>query len=81
MKVFKIRDTEGFFETLSECRGKVEVIGKDGTGVSVSPDSEGMKVLKSTYLGGMINDIELKMNDSSDVLKMLDFMVTMDHVA
>ena len=81
MKVYKIRNTEAFFETLSECKGEVKVIGKDGIGVTISPGSEEIKVLKNTYLGAMIDDVELKMNNSSDALKMLSFMVTMDHVA
>ena len=66
MKVYKIRNTEAFFETLSECKGEVKVIGKDGIGVTISPGSEEIKVLKNTYLGAMIDDVELKMNNSSD---------------
>ena len=81
MKVLNIRDTEGFFETLSECTGEVEIIGKDGTGVSITPDSDGMKILKNTYRGGMIKEIELKIKDAGDILKMVDFMVSMDHAA
>ena len=81
MKVFKIRDTKGFFETLSKCTGDVEIIGKDGTSVSITPDSDKMQLLRNTYIGGMINEIELKLSDSGDILKMIDFMVSMDHVA
>ena len=81
MKVLNIRNTESFFETLSECTGKVEIIGKNGTGVLITPGSEKMQLLRDTYNGGVISDIELRLSDTGDILKMFDFMVNMDHVA
>ena len=66
MKVFNVRDTEGFFETLSKCTGKVEIIGKGGNGVPMIMDSDKMQMLRNIFIGGMINDIELKLSDSAD---------------
>ena len=81
MKGLNIRNTESFFETLSECTGKVEISGKNGTGVLITPDSEKMQLLRDACSGGMINDIELRFSDAGDILKMFDFLVNMDHVA
>ncbi len=81
MKVFNIRNTGSFFEKLSKCAGEVEIIGKNGTGVSITPDSEKMQLLRDACSGGMINDIELRFSDAGDILKMFDFLVNMDHVA
>ena len=47
----------------------------------ITPDSEQMHLLRDTFSGGMINDIELRLSDTGDILKMFDFMVNMDHVA
>ena len=81
ISIHLVFDAYGFFETLSKCTGDVEIIGKDGTSVSITPDSDKMQLLRNTYIGGMINEIELKLSDSGDILKMIDFMVSMDHVA
>jgi hypothetical protein len=40
-----------------------------------------MQLLRDTYNGGMINDIELRLSDSGDIVRMINFMVNMDHVA
>ncbi len=80
MKVYNIEDTNRFFEVLSECSGDVEIVGKDGTMIPFN-DEEVAKVLETTFADTTIQEMELKLNDPKDFVRVLSFLEGMKNAA
>ena len=83
MKIFQITDTEKFFNRLSQCRGEVQVVGKNGSSILLGShsDSEKIELLRNVYGSGTIDQIELKFTDNGDVINMISFMTSMNVAA
>jgi hypothetical protein len=73
MKVYNIEDTNRFFEVLSECKGDVEVVGRDGSTISMN-DKDVVRFLETAYTGMMIPEMELRLSSPADRQRVLSFM-------
>ena len=83
MKIYNISDTERFFNALDRCEGPVHVIGRDGSSIPLMENGQdsGLKILKDTYTGGIIGQIELLFGSSQDVNRMVEFLASMNNAA
>ena len=73
MKVYNVEDTKRFFEVLSECKGDVEVVAKDGRTIPMN-DKDVVKVLEAAYTGMMIPEMELRFSSPADSQRVLCFL-------
>ena len=83
MKIYNVEDTKKFFETLSECKGEVDLVKKDGSRLMLNKTAETdhLTVLANTYENAHIDEMELDFADSDDAMKMCEFLTGMDTVA
>ncbi len=73
MKVYNIKDTERFFEVLSNCSGDVEIVGKDGTMIPFNKDDTA-RVLEEKYADVAIREMELQFSDPKDTVNMIMYL-------
>ena len=75
MKIYDIRRSKDFFNSLSECKGAVKIISGDGRSIEFSGSR---KELLNTELGcfdGTIPQIEVCFQETEDLHHILNFIL------
>lgn len=82
MKIYNIKNTKKFFETLSECKGDVELVNAEGKHIALSDKTgSNLNILSETYVNGMIKEIELSFADQKDAVMIFQYLSAMNNVA
>lgn len=71
MKIYNISDTKRFFEVISKCNGKVDLVREDGSRTDLS---ESIPVLNEVCRKSVIDEIELTFTDANDVCTMVEYL-------
>ncbi|MCR5417845.1 MAG: hypothetical protein K6E84_02925 [Lachnospiraceae bacterium] len=79
MKIYNIENTKKFFNTLSECKGEVDLVNRNGDHIALN--DEHLSILKESYLGGTIRELELSFENGQDAVKVFEFLSGMSSVA
>ncbi len=74
MKLFNIRDTERFYETVDACNGPVLVSASDGRSEDFRNNTLLREVLETASPDGGISTIELHVSDPGDMRRLINFM-------
>ncbi len=75
MKVTNIKDVERFFAVVNKCKGKVEMVTKDGGRINLKSKLSQYASLSSVVSNGMIPEVELKVKEDEDIYRFLTFMI------
>ena len=75
MKIYNIRKSKDFFETLSSCEGKVEIIKEDGMVVEFSGCKGSFQSSELSCFNGTIPMLELKFQNIEDLDRILNLIM------
>ncbi len=71
MTFYNIRRSREFFEKLSECDGKVDIVGENGSTVEYLNNNKNI----TECFDGMIRRIEIRLHTPEDINRMMNFMI------
>ena len=76
LKLTYVTNVDKFFETVSACEGKVEVITNDGSRLNLKSTLSHYVALVKIFSNGKIDQIELATENVQDSAKMIQFMMS-----
>ena len=74
MKLFNIKDTKRFYETVDACVGPVLVTSSDGRSEDFRNNTLLREVLETASCNGGISTIELRVSHPTDMRRLINFM-------
>ena len=75
MKVCNIKDIDAFFKTIDECKGRVQLLTKEGDIINLKSKLSQYVAFAEIFAGDVIPEIEIVAHDAGDSAKLLDFMM------
>ena len=75
MKVSNIKDIEGFFKTIDECKGKVELVTGEGDRLNLKSKLSQYVSMANIFSNGEIPELELVAYEHEDIQKLIEFMI------
>jgi hypothetical protein len=75
MKLYNINKPQNLFKKLDECEGAVRVIMPDGNECKWEEDGQLVKSLWTTMPDRKLDNVELKLGNKQDTMKMIDFLM------
>ena len=73
MKLMNVRDVDSFFAVVDSCKGKVELISKEGDCLNLKSTLTQYVALAKMISNGYIQEMELIIHEPEDVVKFLEF--------
>lgn len=75
MKLMNINDPDAFIKAVSSCKGKVEIVSKDGDVLNLKSKLTQYVSLIKLLSGDYIKEVELVVHDPEDVRTMMCYML------
>lgn len=76
MKLFNVKHIDKLFELIDTCKGKVELISKEGDCLNLkSKLTQFLSLARIFSNEELLNELELKVYNQEDVQKLMDFML------
>ena len=75
MKVENITDIEGFFKTVDQCKGRVELVTGEGDRLNLKSKLSQYVSMAQIFSGGEIPELEIVASEPEDVTRLIEFMV------
>ena len=75
MKVQNITNIDKFFETVSKCKGAVELLTPEGDRLNLKSQLCKYLALAKIFSDGKIEEIEIICHEPKDVEKLIEYMV------
>lgn len=75
MKIENIKDVNKFFEIIEQCKGKVEIISKEGDRLNVKSKLTQFVITSNFFEHPIINELELIAEDPDDRNLLIKFMM------
>ena len=75
MTLENISNIEGLFKIISTCKGTVELISAEGDKINLKSRLAQYLAVAGVFSDGYARELELHIEDSEDMKKILDFMV------
>ncbi|MBO5093879.1 MAG: hypothetical protein J6C33_05935 [Lachnospiraceae bacterium] len=75
MKIYNIHNTHEFFERLSACEGKVELIDEKGTRFELLHGKHSSDIIPLFAVYGNIRQIELTFEKAEDCSKIFSYLI------
>ena len=75
MKLFHVSDVEGFFRTVDECKGRVELVTGEGDRLNLKSKLSQYVSLAEIFSNKEIPEMEIVLSEKEDMEKMLTFMM------
>lgn len=75
MKIYNIKDIDGFFEVLDKCQGVVELLSSEGDRINLKSKLSQYVALSKIFTDAHISDIEIIAHDPHDVNLLFQFLV------
>lgn len=75
MKIQHIKDIDGFFKVIDQCKGKVELLTGEGDRLNLKSKLCQYVSLANIFSDGTIEELEIVAHDPDDVRLLLDFMI------
>ena len=73
MKLYNIKDIDGFFKVIDSCEGKIELIGED-LRLNLKSKLTQYFALAQMFNDGAIPEMEILAYNQNDVNKLINFM-------
>ncbi len=75
MKIHNIRDIEGFFRVIDECRGRVELVTGEGDRLNLKSRLTQYVSMANVFAQGTIPEMEVIAYEEEDMGKIVEFML------
>ena len=75
MKVSNIKDIEGFFKAIDQCKGKVELVTGEGDRLNLKSKLSQYVSMAKIFSNGEIPEMELIAHEKEDVDRLIEFMM------
>lgn len=76
MTLENISNIEGLFEVINECKGRVELVSPEGDKINLKSRLAQLLAVAGVFSSGYIRELELNIEDSDDMNRILEFAVT-----
>ena len=75
MKLWNIKNIDGFFDVVKSCSGKVELCTSEGDRLNLKSKLTQYVALAKVFSDGEISEMELVLSDKNDTEKFVKFMM------
>lgn len=75
MKIQNITDVDKFFSVIDSCKGKVELVSKEGDRLNLKSKLTQYVALAKIFSDGFIKELELVVYEKDDIAKLFDYMM------
>lgn len=75
MKIYNIRDIDGFFSVVNQCKGKVELVTGEGDRLNLKSRLTQYVSMAHIFSADVIPEMELVAYEEEDMNKIVDFML------
>ena len=76
MKIENVKDVEGFFKVVDECKGRVELVTAEGDRLNLKSKLSQFVSLANIFTNGAeIPELELVAYEKEDIEKLMYFMI------
>ena len=74
MKITNLSNVEGFLKTVSECKGTVELVTKEGDRLNLKSELTKYVALTSFFKDSKIPEMEVILSEPDDAVKIINFI-------
>ena len=74
MKITNLSNVEGFLKTVSECKGAVELVTKEGDRLNLKSELTKYVALTSFFKDSKIPEMEVILSEPDDAVKIINFL-------
>ena len=76
MKIENVKDVEGFFKVIDECKGRVELVTAEGDRLNLKSKLSQFVSLANIFTNGAeIPELELVASEPEDIERLMNFMI------
>lgn len=75
MKIYDVKDVDGFFKVIDSCKGKVELVTGEGDRLNLKSKLSQYVALANVFGNAEIPEMEVVAYEAEDTKKLLDFMM------
>lgn len=76
MKIENIKDVEGFFKVVDECKGRIELVTAEGDRLNLKSKLSQFVSLANIFSNGAeIPELELVASEPEDIDRLMQFMI------
>ena len=75
MKIYHIKDIDGFFAVIDSCKGRIELVTGEGDRINLKSKLCQYISLAEIFSGGEIPEMELIVQEPADMKKLIDYLV------
>ncbi|MCR4750872.1 MAG: polya polymerase [Eubacterium sp.] len=76
MKIENVKDVEGFFKVVDECKGRVELVTAEGDRLNLKSKLSQFVSLANIFTNGAeIPELELVASEPEDIERLMNFMI------
>ena len=75
MKLTNIKDVDGFFKVIDQCKGKVYLVTGEGDRLNLKSKLTQYVSLAQIFSGGEIPEMDLMVSEPEDLAKLMDFTI------
>ena len=74
MKITNLSNVEGFLKTVSQCKGTVELVTKEGDRLNLKSELTKYVALTSFFKDSKIPEMEVILSEPDDAVKIINFL-------
>lgn len=74
MKLSNVKNIDGLFKIIEECKGKIELVSPEGDRINLKSKLSQYLVLANAVSDGYIKELELVAYEPDDVSRLIKFM-------
>ena len=76
MKIENVKDVEGFFKVVDECKGRVELVTAEGDRLNLKSKLSQFVSLANIFTNGAeIPELDLVASEPEDIERLMNFMI------
>lgn len=76
MKIYNIKDIEGFFEAINHCKGRIELVTNEGDRINLKSKLAQYFSLAEIFSGGdKIPEMEILTSCAEDTARLVDYLI------
>ncbi len=76
MKMYNIKDIEGFMKTVNDCTGSVYIISPEGDKLNLKSKLTQYYALAGLFSSPIISELELETEDPETAKRLMEFMMS-----
>ena len=76
MKMYNIKDIEGFMKTVNDCNGSVYIISPEGDKLNLKSKLTQYYALAGLFSSPIISELELETEDPETAKRLMEFMMS-----